>query len=105
MYECRGRGGSASSGQLGPPAGWQAASPLPCVRVCVSVHVCGRVCNTLSMCRSHICRLSQLEGTSESFTYPLKCSFFHFTINISYLLWASTMGFKHGLSTTLASRR
>lgn len=44
VFECRGRGGSASSGQLGPPAGWQAASPLPCVRACLCACACLWAC-------------------------------------------------------------
>lgn len=62
----RGVGGAGSSGQLRPPAGWQAGFPLPCVCMCVSVwvcvcmyvsvcvHVCECVCSTLIVCRSHI---------------------------------------------------
>lgn len=45
----RGVGGAGSSGQLRPPAGWQAGFPLPCVCMCVSVCACMCLCVCMSV--------------------------------------------------------
>lgn len=59
-----------------------------CEPVCVSVRVCAENCSGAGV----TLRLSRLKGTSESFIHPLSCSFFHFTNDLNYFLWAQYYG-------------